>query len=215
MPAATALAAAGLLVTALAGSTALALAGTAVLAAGQGVAVPALGLLALERVPPARHGAASGLFFAFFDAGVAAGGPLSGAVAGLASPAAALAVSAGAVLGAGLLQAGRPLTGRDSAVATRRTRGRPAPSGPKHASQSAMSCSISSRSSSCSSQRAGIASAPSRAPRMLPVIAPVLSLSPEWLTASRTPAAKSAGDERAVDGDRERLLGDPAPAERA
>ena len=71
------------------------------LAAGQGVAVPALGLLALERVPPARHGAASGLFFAFFDAGVAAGGPLSGAVAGLASPAAALAVSAGAVLGAG------------------------------------------------------------------------------------------------------------------
>ena len=59
--------------------------------------MPALGLLALARVPPARHGAASGLFFAFFDAGVGAGGPMSGAVARLSSPATALALAAGAV----------------------------------------------------------------------------------------------------------------------
>jgi MFS family permease len=124
---ATAVAAVGLLVTGLAGTTALGLAGTALLAAGQGLAVPALGLLVLERVPPERHGAASGLFFAFFDAGVGAGGPLSGAVARLMSPAAALGVSAGAVLGAGLLQVRRPLTSRGSAATTPRTRDRRPP----------------------------------------------------------------------------------------
>jgi hypothetical protein len=38
---------------------------------------------------------------------------------------------------------------------------------------------ISFRNSSASSQRAGIASTPYSAPQMFPVIAPVLSLSPE------------------------------------
>ena len=61
----------------------------------------------------------------------------------------------------------------------------------KHAIQSSASCSISGRSSSAASQWGGIASRPSITPRRLPVIAPVLSLSPEWLTARRTPVAKS------------------------
>jgi MFS family permease len=71
--------------------------GTVLLALGQGLAVPALGLLALARVPARSQGAAAGLFFAFFDAGVGAGGPIAGGVARLASPAAALALAAGAV----------------------------------------------------------------------------------------------------------------------
>jgi MFS family permease len=97
------LAAAGLLVVALGGSPGVALAGTALLAVGQGLAVPALGLLALSRVPASSHGAAAGLFFAFFDAGVGAGGPLVGGVARLTSPPGALVAAAGAVAAAGLL----------------------------------------------------------------------------------------------------------------
>jgi predicted MFS family arabinose efflux permease len=78
-------------------------AGTAVLALGQGLAVPALGLLALARVPARSHGAAAGLFFAFFDAGVGAGGPLAGGLARLTSPAVALGLAAGAVASAALV----------------------------------------------------------------------------------------------------------------
>jgi MFS family permease len=87
-------AALGLLIVALEAGTPAALLGTVVLAAGQGFAVPALGLLALERVPESAQGAAAGLFFAFFDAGVGAGGPLAGGVARLTSPAGALGVAA-------------------------------------------------------------------------------------------------------------------------
>jgi predicted MFS family arabinose efflux permease len=75
-----------------------ALAATVVLAAGQALAVPALGVLALRRVPAARHGAAAGLFFSFFDAGVGLGGPLVGAAARATSPATAVALSGVAVL---------------------------------------------------------------------------------------------------------------------
>jgi hypothetical protein len=50
-----------------------------------------------------------------------------------------------------------------------------------------------SRSSSTSSQPPGIACTPSHVPAMLPAIAAVLSLSPEWFAASRTDAAKSSG----------------------
>jgi len=74
------------------------LAATAVLAAGQALAVPALGLLALRRVEPARHGAAAGLFFSWFDAGVGLGGPLVGLLARALSPAAAIALAGGAVV---------------------------------------------------------------------------------------------------------------------
>ena len=47
-----------------------------------------------------RVGAAAGVFFAFFDAGVGAGGPIAGGVARLSSPATALALAAGAVASA-------------------------------------------------------------------------------------------------------------------
>jgi predicted MFS family arabinose efflux permease len=76
---------------------ALAVAGVVVLAAGQALAVPALGLLALRRVPEARHGAAAGLFFAWFDAGVGLGGPAVGLLAGGVGPGGALAGAACAV----------------------------------------------------------------------------------------------------------------------
>ncbi|HEU4976993.1 MAG TPA: MFS transporter [Baekduia sp.] len=97
----TALAAAGLLVVGLSTTPAVAVAGTAALAAGQGLAVPALGLLALGRVPAERQGAATGMFFAFFDAGVGAGGPAMGIVAGLTTPDGAMVASAAAVAAAG------------------------------------------------------------------------------------------------------------------
>jgi MFS family permease len=87
-----------LAVVAAAASLPVLLAGTAGLAVGQALAVPALGLLALQRVPASRHGAASGVFFAFFDLGVGLGGPATGAAAHLAAaPAGALLAAAGAV----------------------------------------------------------------------------------------------------------------------
>jgi predicted MFS family arabinose efflux permease len=62
--------------------------------AGQAVAVPALGLLALSGVPENERGAVSGTFFAFFDVGVGVGGPLLGAVAAVAGAAGSVAVGA-------------------------------------------------------------------------------------------------------------------------
>ena len=105
---ATLVAGAGLAAVAVAGAPVPALAATALVAAGQALAVPALGLLALAGVPGDRHGAAAGLFFAFFDAGVGAGGLVTGGVARATSPAGALAAAGVAVVAAGLLQLRRP-----------------------------------------------------------------------------------------------------------
>jgi hypothetical protein len=66
-----------------------ALGATVVLAAGQALAVPALGVLALRRVEPRRHGAAAGLFFSWFDVGL---------VARALTPAAAIGIAGAAVL---------------------------------------------------------------------------------------------------------------------
>ena len=77
------------------------------LAAGQALAVPALGLLALARIPPDQHGAAAGAFFAWFDAGVGLGGLFAGAAAHLTDPAGALVASAVAVAAVPLLSARR------------------------------------------------------------------------------------------------------------
>jgi hypothetical protein len=77
----------------------LALAGAVIAGAGQAVAVPALGLLALVGVPDEQRGGASGTFSAFFDIGVGMGGPLLGAVAAPAG--AGAAITAGAVAYAG------------------------------------------------------------------------------------------------------------------
>lgn len=94
------LAAGGLVIVATASGAWPALLGVLALAVGQGVAVPALGLLALARVEVGRQGAAAGLFFAYFDAGVGLGGPLVGLVVGALHAPAALLVAASAVAAA-------------------------------------------------------------------------------------------------------------------
>ena len=71
--------------------------GVVLLGAGQALAVPALGLLALVRVEPARHGVAAGLFFSWFDAGVGVGGLTAGVLAQVGGPTGALAGAAAAV----------------------------------------------------------------------------------------------------------------------
>jgi MFS family permease len=96
LAAAAPLAAAGLALIALA--PAVLVVGVVALGAGQALAVPALGVLALARVEPARHGAAAGLFFSWFDAGVGLGGPAAGVLAQLGGPTGALLGAAAAVV---------------------------------------------------------------------------------------------------------------------
>lgn len=108
----------GLLAFALTTATGPAVAALIVLSIGQSVAVPGLGLLALARVPPADQGAAAGLFFAWFDAGVGLGGPAVGAVASETGPPGALIAAALAVASAGAV------------AVTARTARRPATAGP-------------------------------------------------------------------------------------
>jgi MFS family permease len=79
-------------------STPVALVSLAVMAVGQGLAVPSLGMLALQSVPPSRHGRTAGAFFAYFDAGVGLGGPAVGLAAHAADPTGGLFAAAGAVL---------------------------------------------------------------------------------------------------------------------
>jgi MFS family permease len=96
-------AAAGLCGVGLVSSTALALISVAVLSAGQALAVPALGAIALRGAPSSQHGAAAGLFFAWFDAGVGLGGPIAGLAAHLSSSGGAMIVAALAVVATPLL----------------------------------------------------------------------------------------------------------------
>src|SRR4051794_9672037 len=103
--AASGVAAAGLIALSVATGALGTFASTTVVALGQALAVPALGLLAVSRVPAARQGAAAGLFFAFFDAGVGAGGPLTGVAARATSPSGALVFAGGAGACAGVSQA--------------------------------------------------------------------------------------------------------------
>jgi MFS family permease len=81
-------------------STPVALLALVVMAVGQGLAVPALGMLALASVPPSRHGRTAGAFFAYFDAGVGLGGPAVGLAARAADPTGGLFAAAVAVLAA-------------------------------------------------------------------------------------------------------------------
>ena len=67
------------------------------LAAGQALAVPALGLLALAGVSARDHGAAAGAVFAWFDTGVGLGGLGAGALARVAGPADAMLAASTAV----------------------------------------------------------------------------------------------------------------------
>jgi predicted MFS family arabinose efflux permease len=97
----------GLLAYANADATPLALIALVTLSIGQSLAVPGLGLLALAGVGSADQGAAAGLFFSWFDAGVGIGGPAVGAVASLAGPSGALEAAAVAVTGAVLITGSR------------------------------------------------------------------------------------------------------------
>jgi MFS family permease len=76
----------GLIVFAVSGAESLTIAALVVLSVGQGLAVPSLGVLAVADVPEQQRGAASGAFFAWFDAGVGLGGPAVGLVARLSAP---------------------------------------------------------------------------------------------------------------------------------
>lgn len=89
--------AAGLVWFAVSTTDVLSVAALVVLSIGQGLAVPALGVLALGSVQPSQHGAAAGAFFAWFDGGVGLGGPLVGAIARLSSPEVAIVVAGCAV----------------------------------------------------------------------------------------------------------------------
>jgi predicted MFS family arabinose efflux permease len=106
------------------------LAAVVVLAAGQALAVPSLGLLALARVAPERHGAAAGLFFSWFDAGVGLGGPLVGTAARATSPATAIALAGAAVASVGALSRTRPSGSRAPARGRRDARRPPGPARP-------------------------------------------------------------------------------------
>jgi predicted MFS family arabinose efflux permease len=106
------------------------LAAVVVLAAGQALAVPALGLLALARVAPERHGAAAGLFFSWFDAGVGLGGPLVGTVARATAPATAIALAGAAVASVGAISRTRPSGSRAPARGRRGARRPRAPARP-------------------------------------------------------------------------------------
>lgn len=69
---------------------------------------PSLVLLVVERVAPERRGAAVGAFTAFFDAGVAVGGPLAGAVSAVGGYPAAFWVAAGFAAGGMLVALSAP-----------------------------------------------------------------------------------------------------------
>ena len=106
---------AGLATLAVTSSESVAVLAVLTLALGQGVTVPALGLLALARVDPSRHGAAAGLFFAYFDAGVGLGGPLVGLAARVVGAPFALLVAGAAVATAApaaLLSTPSPMRGK-------------------------------------------------------------------------------------------------------
>jgi predicted MFS family arabinose efflux permease len=92
-----AVAAAGLLIFAVATSAPAELAGLLMVAVGQSMAVPALGLLALATVSRRDQGAAAGLFFAWFDAGVGLGGPAVGLAASVGGPTGGMEAASAAV----------------------------------------------------------------------------------------------------------------------
>ena len=71
----------GLIAVGAAQSLPAALAAAALMGAGMSLLFPSLALLVVDRVDPARRGAAMGAFTAFFDLGVGLGAPFAGLVA--------------------------------------------------------------------------------------------------------------------------------------
>jgi MFS family permease len=100
---ATAMQTVGLSLMAVAGAWWTALGAAFVIGLGFSLIYPALALMVVNRVEDARRGAALGSFTAFFDAGVAAGGPLAGVAASLGGYSAAFWMAAAFAAAAGLL----------------------------------------------------------------------------------------------------------------
>jgi len=98
----------GLAVIALAHSLPVALIGAIVVGAGFSMMFPSLALMVVGDVHDEHRGSAMGTFTAFFDIGVGAGGPLSGAMASLAGYPAVFVLGAVAALGTAGLAAVPP-----------------------------------------------------------------------------------------------------------
>lgn len=93
----------GLALVAVANNLVVAVAGGLVMGAGLSLLFPALALLVINRTEKQHQGAALGTFTSFWDIGLAAGGPLAGAIASLGGYAAAYWVMlACAVVSAGI-----------------------------------------------------------------------------------------------------------------
>jgi predicted MFS family arabinose efflux permease len=100
----------GLLILCVAASPVQALAGAAVTGAGFSLVFPALGILAIRRVPPENRGLGLGAYAAFFDVAMGVTGPVAGAIAaGFGYAAVFLTGAAAALLSFALLLA----TGRE------------------------------------------------------------------------------------------------------
>ena len=98
----------GLIVIALAHSLPVALLGAIVVGAGFSMMFPSLALMVVDDVHDEHRGSAMGTFTAFFDIGVGAGGPLSGATASLAGYPAVFVLASVAALGTAGLAAMTP-----------------------------------------------------------------------------------------------------------
>jgi MFS family permease len=106
----------GLVCMALATTLWMALGAALLIGAGFSLMYPSLALLVINRVDEARRGAALGSFTAFFDLGVALGGPLAGAAAAAGGYPAAFWLAAGCAACGGLLivRVAAPAPGRGS-----------------------------------------------------------------------------------------------------
>lgn len=96
-------AALGLATIGFAGSLPVALTGALAMGAAFSLLYPSLSLIVVNRVSPARRGAALGTFTACFDAGIGLGAPLAGLAAALGGYSAAFFVGAAAALGAAMI----------------------------------------------------------------------------------------------------------------
>jgi MFS family permease len=97
----------GLLVLAVAPNLVVAITGGLIIGAGLSLLFPALALLVINRTDKAHQGAALGTFTSFWDIGLAAGGPLAGAIAsGFGYPAIYWTMVAAAVVSAAISSVG-------------------------------------------------------------------------------------------------------------
>ena len=85
--------------------------GALIMGLGFSTLYPSLALLVVQRADDTRRGAALGIFTAFFDIGMGIGGPLAGAIAGVAGYGAAFWVAGGCALVTAVVAAGTRTTG--------------------------------------------------------------------------------------------------------